>query len=47
MQEKIIGGIRETDIKEFTQLTNTDQRTTKYSHETIKLNKMDDYDMYK
>jgi hypothetical protein len=26
----IIGGIRETDIKEFTQLTNTTPRTTKY-----------------
>ena len=27
----IIGGIRETDLKEFTQLTNTDERTTKYN----------------
>jgi hypothetical protein len=26
----IIGGIRETDVKEFTQLTNTTPRTTKY-----------------
>ncbi len=34
----IIGGIRETDIKEFTRLTNTTPRITKYEHETIKLN---------
>ncbi len=43
----VIGGIRATDIKEFTQLTNIDERTTKYRHETIKLNKIDNYVMYK
>jgi hypothetical protein len=36
----IIGGIRETDVKEFTQITNTDPRITKYKHETITLNKL-------
>ena len=43
--KSIIGGIRETDVKEFTQLTSTDARTTKYKHETIKLNSIDDYDI--
>ena len=33
MHKSIIGGIRETDIKEFTQLMNTDERATKYTHE--------------
>ena len=41
----IIGGIRETDIKPFTQLMNTDERTTKYKHETIKLKNIDSYDI--
>ena len=43
--KSIIGGIRETDVKEFTQLTSTDARTTKYKHETFKLNSIDDYDI--
>ena len=41
----IIGGIRETDIKPFTQLMNTDERTTKYKHETIKLKNINCYDI--
>jgi hypothetical protein len=43
----IIGGIRETDIKEFTQLTNTTARTTKYEHKQMKLNKINDFDIHK
>ena len=43
--KSIIGGIRETDVKEFTQLTSTDPRTTKYMHEIIKLNKIDECDI--
>ena len=41
----MIGGIRKTDVKPFTQLMNTDERTTKYKPETIKLNKIEDYDI--
>ena len=41
----IIGGIRKTDIKPFTQLMNTDERTSKYKPEIIKLNKIDEYDI--
>ncbi len=42
----VVGGIRETDVKEFNQLTNTTPRTTKYEHKIVRLNKIDDYDMY-
>ncbi len=41
----ILGGIRKTGFKEFTQLTNTTPRSIKYENKQIKLNKIDDYDI--
>ena len=43
----IIGGIRETNVKEFTQLMNKDARSKKYKPETIKLTKINEYDIKK
>jgi tRNA A37 threonylcarbamoyladenosine biosynthesis protein TsaE len=43
----VIGGIRQTNVKEFTKITNTDARTKKYEYETIKLNNIDEYDITK
>ena len=41
----IIGGIRETNVKEFTQLMNKDARSKKYKLEKMKLTNIDKYDI--